>query len=29
MKDFYNREIHIGDICVFTDKHGILDSRPI
>lgn len=29
MKDFYNREIHIGDICVFTDEHGILDSRPI
>ncbi len=29
MKDLYDREIHIGDICVFTDKHGILDSRPI
>lgn len=29
MKDLYDREIHIGDICVFSDKHGILDSRPI
>ena len=29
MKDFYNREIQIGDICVFSDKHGMLDSRPI
>lgn len=29
MKDFYNREIQIGDKCVFSDKHGILDSRPI
>lgn len=29
MKDLYDREIQIGDICVFSDKHGRLDSRPI
>lgn len=29
MKDFYGREIQIGDICIFSDKHGMLDSRPI
>jgi len=29
MKDFYDREIQIGDKCVFSDEHGILDSRPI
>lgn len=29
MKDLYDREIQIGDECVFTDKHGMLDSRPI
>lgn len=29
MKDLYDREIHIGDICIFSDKHGRLDSRPI
>lgn len=29
MKDLYNREIQIGDICVFSDKHNRLDSRPI
>lgn len=29
MKDLYDREIQIGDKCVLSDKHGILDSRPI
>lgn len=29
MKDFYGREIQIGDICVFSNKHNKLDSRPI
>lgn len=29
MKDFYGRKIQVGDICVFSDKHGRLDSRPI
>lgn len=29
MKDFYGREIQVGDICVFSDKYGMLDSRPI
>ena len=29
MKDFYGREIQIGDKCVFSDERGMLDSRPI
>ena len=29
MKDFYGREIQIGDRCIFSDKYGILNSRPI
>ena len=29
MKDFYGREIQVGDICVFSDKHGELDSRRV
>ncbi len=29
MKDFYGREIQIGDKCVFSDDHGRLSSRPI
>jgi hypothetical protein len=29
MKDFYGREIQIGDKCVFSDEHGRFDSRPI
>lgn len=29
MKDLYDREILVGDRCIFSDKHGRLDSRPI
>jgi hypothetical protein len=29
MKDLHDREILVGDRCVFSDKHGRLDSRPI
>ena len=29
MKDFYGREIQIGDKCVFFDEHSKLNSKPI